>query len=81
MILDLIHIRSLLFVAGSMLGVRFMHAYLAVSDKTPNEYLGIAVVGVWFFLAIGVGWNRTWEEVWDAVCEAVKNYKKENKCP
>jgi hypothetical protein len=76
MILDIVHIRSLIFWIGTALAVRFMHSYLNTIDKTPNPYLGVAVVGVWFMLAVGVGWNRTWEDVWTAFCEALKNYKK-----
>lgn len=64
MILDLIHIRSLIFICGSILAARFMSAYLALGDKTPSPYLGIVVVIIWFLLAIGVGWNRTWQDLW-----------------
>jgi hypothetical protein len=77
MILDIVHIRSLIFWIGTALAVRFMNAYLTTLDKTPNPYLGVAVVSVWFMLAVGVGWSRTWEGVWAAFNEALKNYKKQ----
>lgn len=77
MLLDIVHIRSLLFWVGSIFAIRFMKAYLSLGDKTPSQWLGIVVVCLWFLLAMGVGWNRTWEQVWGAFGEALKNYKKE----
>lgn len=76
LIIDIIHIRSLIFWIGTALAIRFMNAYLSTIDKTPNPYLGVSVVGVWFLLAVGIGWHRTWEAVWAAFCVALSNYKK-----
>lgn len=76
LVLDLVHIRSIIFWMATGLASRFMAAFLEASDKSPNPWVGVSVVAAWFLLAVGVGWHRTWELVWKAAAEALDNYSK-----